>query len=308
MVSMHILMYEAKQTSGGGKMNDRTILCVFGDARQAYTAGSLSKFSNVYTYGITNAVGNAVILENLDAMEGKADVLLLPMMSSDGLEIGVFHGKKIYCSELVPYLKKNALVTGGRLSIKQIEYFSALGFDVADYFKREELVIKNCIPTAEGALQIAMQELATTINGLDVLVIGYGRVGKAAARLFQSCGALTTVTARRTAQLAEAENNGLLSFDIRELFPRITRFGLIVNTVPSMILTSEMLEAVGKDSLIIDLASKPGGVDFESAKELNKRVVWALGLPGKVAPITSGEIIADAVKNIIVERSMKNVT
>ena len=288
-------------------MKNKTILCVFGDARQIYTARSLSKSSTVYTYGIDDA-GGTIHLESLDSMDKKADVLVLPMMSVQGLELGNYHGRKTFCGDLVPYLKKNCLVTGGRLSIKQIEYFSALGFDVADYFKREELVIKNCIPTAEGALQIAMQELATTINGLDVLVIGYGRLGKATARLFQACGAKTAVTARRTSQLAEAENNSLKAFDIQELFGRITRFGLIINTVPAMILTREMLEAVGKNTLIIDLASKPGGVDFESAKDLNKRVVWALALPGKVAPVTSGEIIADAVENIIRERSIKNVT
>ena len=63
-----------------------------------------------------------------------------------------------------------------------------------------------------------------------------------------------------------------------------------------------------KKSLIIDLASRPGGVDHETAAKLNRRVVWALGLPAKAAPMTAGEIIARTVTDILNERGTKNVT
>lgn len=69
-----------------------------------------------------------------------------------------------------------------------------------------------------------------------------------------------------------------------------------------MILDESLLGAVSKNALVIDLASKPGGVDFEAASRLNRRVVWALSLPGKAASMTGGEIIARAVVNILQER------
>ena len=287
-------------------MKHTVFLCVGGDARQTYTGRALAACGKVYSYGI-HTDGNEVIrLESLDAMEEKADVLVLPIMKQDGLKIACADGKNVYCTELPKHLEKGALVVGGRLSILQIEYFSALGFDVADYFKREELVIKNCIPTAEGALQIAMQETGACIFGSNVLVIGYGRVGKATAKLFKAVGANTAVAARRLSSIAEAENYGMRSFDINEMYGHIPGFSVIINTVPAMVLDNGMLEAVAKNAVIIDLASKPGGVDFEAANQLNRRVVWALSLPGRVAPITSGEIIADAVRNIILERGRKN--
>ncbi len=115
-------------------------------------------------------------LAHLDQLTEKADVLVLPLMKADGLDISSSRNVKVSCSDVSTHLKKNALVAGGLLRRDQIEYFSSLGFDVKDYYKREELVIRNCIPTAEGALQIAMQELAVTVNGSTVLVIGYGRV------------------------------------------------------------------------------------------------------------------------------------
>ncbi len=289
-------------------MKNTIFLCVGGDARQTYTAKALAEYGKVYTYGINDTGEKTIPVSDPYQMTERADILVLPVMKGEGLEISSFRGKKIYCSDVSGLLNKKALVTGGRLSRIQIEYFSSLGFDVKDYFNREELVIKNCIPTAEGALQIAMQELACTVKDSDVLIIGYGRVGKACAELFDAVGARTAVTARRVSQLAEAENSGLGSFSLSELYGRIARFSVIVNTVPAMILDETLLEAVGKDTLIIDLASKPGGVDFETAARLNRRVVWALSLPGKVAPMTSGEIVAGAVVNILQERGRKNVT
>lgn len=292
------------------KNTEKTVfLCVGGDARQTYMCRYLSNYGRVYSYGI-GATDGVFQLSRLENMEEKADVLVLPMMTQKGLKINCDNpgeNKNILCSETVPYLKKNALVTGGRLSTKVIEYYSALGFDVTDYFNREELILKNCIPTAEGTLQIAMQELGITIFGCKTLVIGYGRVGRATAELFKSVGAETTVCARRLASLAQAENSGCETMDLRELFPLINKFDLVINTVPSKILDSEILSAVGKDTLIIDLASKPGGVDFEYAKNHNKKVIHALALPGKSAPITAGKIIAGTVINIIRERGKKYV-
>ena len=68
--------------------------------------------------------------------------------------------------------------------------------------------------------------------------------------------------------------------------------------------TNHGQKRIRKDCLVIDLASKPGGVDFKAASELGVKVVWALGLPGKVAPISAGRIIADTVMNILSERGL----
>ena len=68
-----------------------------------------------------------------------------------------------------------------------------------------------------------------------------------------------------------------------------------------MILPAEILKNIQKNALVIDLASKPGGVDFSAAKALGIKVIWALSLPGKVAPVTSGKIIKDTIMNIMTE-------
>lgn len=282
--------------------NELVILCVGGDFRHGYMSRTLAEHSKVYTLGVCLTGGNAVPLDCAKDMDCKADMLILPMMKSESLDIPLPQGGEVSCRDLSGALKKGALVTGGMLSTAQIEYFSALGFEVADYFKREELVIKNCIPTAEGALQIAMNETGITVFGSKVLIIGYGRVAKACANLFKGAGAYCTVAARKSSAAAEAENAGLSAIKISSLADKVSQYDIIINTVPAMVIDEEVLRNISKDSLIIDLASKPGGVDFTYAKELNRRVVHALSLPGKCAPITAGKIIAETVMDIFHER------
>lgn len=289
-------------------MKKTVFLCVGGDARQTYTAQALTKIGRVYTYGMDDKGEDTIPLAHLDQLTEKADVLVLPLMKADGLDISSSRNVKVSCSDVSTHLKKNALVAGGLLRRDQIEYFSSLGFDVKDYYKREELVIRNCIPTAEGALQIAMQELAVTVNGSTVLVIGYGRVAKACAKLFRAVGADVTISARKLSALAEAEGAGYKAELITALAENISGYTIIINTVPAMILDEKLLGVMDKNSLIIDLASRPGGVDHETATKLNRRVVWALGLPAKAAPMTAGEIIARTVTDILNERGTKNVT
>ncbi|MBQ8670514.1 MAG: dipicolinate synthase, partial [Oscillospiraceae bacterium] len=63
-----------------------------------------------------------------------------------------------------------------------------------------------------------------------------------------------------------------------------------------------VLAALPRDAVVIDLASKPGGVDFDTARQMGVKTIWALSLPGKVAPISSGEAIKDTILNILDER------
>lgn len=68
-----------------------------------------------------------------------------------------------------------------------------------------------------------------------------------------------------------------------------------------MILNQERMEYVNNDCLLIDLASNPGGIDKKAAKERNLKLIWALALPGKVAPVTTAEFIKDTIYNILKE-------
>ncbi len=161
--------------------------------------------------------------------------------------------------------------------------------------------MENSVPTAEGAIKIAIEETPFSLHGSKCLVLGYGRVGKILARMLQGIGANVWVEARKYADLAMIEGHGYEPLSLNEVKNYIDEFDVIFNTVPSLILDETMLRGVRSDTLIIDLASKPGGVDFNAAKLMGIRVIWALSLPGKISPVTSGMIIKDTIMNIINE-------
>lgn len=161
----------------------------------------------------------------------------------------------------------------------------------------------NAPPTAEGAVQIALEELAVTLHGARALVLGYGRVGKLTAHRLAALGARVTVAARSYEALAWAEAYGHAAQQLTDLAGYLCGYDLVVNTIPRRVLTKDLLEELKESCLVIDLASKPGGVDFQSAAELGVQCVWALSLPGKVAPVTAASALRDTIYNMLREYS-----
>lgn len=176
---------------------------------------------------------------------------------------------------------------------------AAYGVRVIELSQVDEIAIANSIPTAEGAVQLAMEKLPITIHGARALVLGFGRCGMTLARLLDAMDAHVGVVARRAADRARAAEMGLTPWMWAQLPEAVARQDVIFNTVPAVVLTDAVLAATPQDVLIIDIASAPGGTNFEAAKRLGRRVVWALGLPGKVAPVTAGRILAEHLPALI---------
>ena len=83
----------------------------------------------------------------------------------------------------------------------------------------------------------------------------------------------------------------------------LSEYDIIINTVPSLIINANNIEYIRKDALLIDLASNPGGIDRKLAAKRNLNFIWALALPGKVAPTTTAQFIKDTIYNILEEKS-----
>ena len=137
--------------------------------------------------------------------------------------------------------------------------------------------------------------MPVTIHRSRCLVIGFGRIGKLLSLRLQALGALVTVSARKPADAALIRALDMQS-DVTGPFARgLGGYDLIVNTVPALVLGEAELEQTRLDSLILDLASKPGGVDQKAARTLGRQVIHALSLPGQVAPATAGYLIRDTI-------------
>jgi len=178
-----------------------------------------------------------------------------------------------------------------RLKQNNVKYY--------DLMELDEVAILNSIPTAEGAIVTAMEITDFTLCSSNVLVMGFGRIGKILSKMLHGIGANVYVEARKEKDLAEIRAMGYIPVNLIDLDKYLEKFNIIFNTIPAIILDKDKLNIICKDCSIIDLASSPGGVDFEFAKEIGLNVVWALALPGKVAPLSSAIYIKEAIDKII---------
>lgn len=191
------------------------------------------------------------------------------------------------------------MIFGGKVSSGDLQKAEQLGLSISDYLKREEMAVLNAVPTAEGAVALALSERASTLWESNCLITGFGRCAKTLALLLKGFGAHVTIAARKEGDLAFARTLGLSSCHLSELPVVLPKQEILFNTIPHIIFDRDLLSMVPEDCLMIDLASRPGGIDFETASELGRKTIWALSLPGKVAPITAGNIICQTVINMI---------
>ena len=290
-------------------MNKDTVFLVAGgDSRQLYTAKKLAEKYTVYIIGTDKSdidTGNAIKTDYLYEIPMQADCIILPLpVSDDGIFLNTpLSDKKIPLNSLNSVIADNGIITGGRFSKQLQEIFSCPGAYITDYSMREEFSILNAVPTAEAAVLIAMKNTDSVLYKSKILITGFGRISKALVKILKGCGAEITVAARKKEALYWAEIYGCDTIEISSLSRNADKYKFIFNTVPALILTKDFLSGVRPDVFITDLASRPGGVDFEYAKCHNINTVHALSLPGKYFPETAGEIVAHTAENILMERS-----
>ncbi len=281
---------------------------VGGDLRTIKLAKILAKEGNmVYTYGLEKAeelkeIKNIIFCEKLIEAVKMVQVVIGPIpFSSDGININMpFSVGKLSIREFMHNLNAKILIAG-TIAPDVYELANDEYIEIVDIMKREELAVLNTIATAEGAIEIAIANTNKILHGSNVLVLGFGRIGKVLARKLAGLSTKVTCAARKEEDLAWIKAYGHKGININQIDKNLSEFDVIINTVPQMILTAEKLGYVKQECLLIDLASNPGGIDKKVAKEKGLQLIWALALPGKVAPTTTAEFIKDTIYNILKE-------
>ena len=283
------------------------ISIIGGDLRMVKLAKNLAKDEHiVYVYGMEKSheleENNIEIVETLDQALEKGEYIIGPLpFSGNGVSINApFSNKEIKIEELKK-MQKDKIFIAGVIKEEIKEMLENYYKEVIDVMQREDFVVLNALATAEGTIQVAMENTEDTIHGSNILVLGFGRVAKMVDYKFLSLGAEVTCAARKAEDFAWIEAYGYKAIDINNMHEKLEDFDIIVNTVPVQILNKKELEFIRKDTLIIDLASNPGGVDRDEVKKQNLKFVWALALPGKVAPNTSAKFIKNTIYNVINE-------
>lgn len=274
-----------------------------GDLRQAALARRLSSLGiEVTVWGLpTDAdIGGAVrSVAWEDTLVGSKAVILPLPISKDGVRL--YAERELRLLHLLDALPADILVLGGKVDAGTRLAAAENNIPLLDYFDCEELQIRNAVPTAEGAIEIAMRELPITLAGSQALVLGYGRIGKVLLSVLKGLNTRVSVAARRPDDIAFITVNGgnPVRFGSADFAKIASKSDVIFNTVPAKILPKNVLEILGECKLIVDLASGKGGTDFEAAESLGIKAVHALSLPGKVAPATAGDILCDCILGLL---------
>jgi len=238
----------------------------------------------------------------------EAEVIILPLPGTDteGRIRAVYAEESLFLTEkAVASFAENALVIIGSARQYLKDWAEKYKFTLLETVELDQIAIPNSIPTAEGAIQIAMENSRITIHGSKSCIIGFGRVALTLARTLKALGAYVYVVARNRGQLARAAEMGCIKAGYHELPGILNEMDFVFNTVPAMILNKELLKHANPELIIIDLASQPGGTDFEAANRYGIKAILAPGLPGKVAPISAGQILADVIPDLIIDELSK---
>ena len=213
-------------------------------------------------------------------------------------------------------------VFAGAVSGEWKAFLESNGIAYVDFMQLQEVVEGNAIITAEATVAEILLASKKSICKQKILVTGYGCCGKPIAFLLRAMGAEVTVAARREEVREEIRRDGFeaVEFEVKKQdlsetskmeswqcysegsamrYDRIrdvvSTIDTIVNTVPSLVITEEIIEKMSKESLIVDIASSPGGTDFVAAQKHGITAKLALGLPGIYTTLSSAELLKNAV-------------
>jgi dipicolinate synthase subunit A len=278
-----------------------------GDDREIILVSELVRMgATVVVAGIPkNKIGHGAFTVNIPeeaCKEAEVIVLPLPGTNAEGVIRAVYLEEKLVLTEAaVSMAAPGALVIIGSARPFLKEWCKKYNLKLLEIVDMDEVAILNSIPTAEGALQIAMEETNITIHGSKTCILGFGRIAITLARVLKALGSDVTVVARSDGQLARAYEMGCKRAAYHELREIMNSVDIVFNTVPSLVLDANILKYSNPEVVIIDLATQPGGTDFEAANAYGIKAILAPGLPGKVAPLTAGKILADVVPRLIIQ-------
>ena len=263
---------------------------------------------NVYTYGLEKyflsynlieekTYENIKLCNNIKEAVTNCNVVISSMpFSKDGENINApFSKTQIKIEDLKNELNKKTFIAGGipkdfyDESIKNI-----------DLLQIDELTILNAIPTVEGTIKIDIEEREETIHESNVLICGFGRIGKILCNRFKALGANVYCAARKETDLSWIREKRYFPIRYGELCEYADKFDIVINTVPSLIIKEKELDGFNKNVLIIDVASAPGGIDKAYAEKKKIKVITALGIPGKQMPKTAARYIKEIINKSLI--------
>lgn len=281
------------------------IVVMGGDARQIEVIRRLSELNaKLFLIGFEQLDHSfpGVVKEKIDGIEWKhVDAILLPVAGTDtnGEIETIFSNETIHLTEAVLIqTPDHCTVYSGIANEYLTSITNKANRKLILLFDRNDVAIYNSIPTVEGVLMLVIQNTDITIHNSKTVVLGFGRNGMTISRVFRDLGAKVKVGARKAEHLARIDEMGLEPFHISKLKHVVKDADIVINTIPHLIITEEVISNMPHHTLIVDIASKPGGTDFRYAEKRGIKAILSPSLPGIVAPKTAGKILANVLTEL----------
>ena len=278
-----------------GNEMDRTIAFLGGDARMRLLARMMAAEGyDVCSWELSGAPNECALCDAL-----RSEIIVLPLPAEKN---GCLSGTELTMERLLRSLRPEHRIFAGNVSRDAAALAQSLGLRMTDYFAAEELSVRNAIPTAEGAIELAMKHTSVTLHGTPCLVLGFGRIGKVLAHDLTALGAKVSVSARKRSDLAWIDAFGYAPLHTDRLSGTLGAFRVVFNTVPHQVLDEALLAELPPDCLLIELAGA-SGFDMDAVEKLRLSYLKAGGLPGRVAPETAARAIKKTLCRLIKEEA-----
>ena len=295
-----------------GLLTGVEIAVMGGDARQLEVIKKLAELDaklSLIGFEQLNHPFAGASKEKINEMDfSSIDAVILPIPGTDleGKIETIFSNEEVILkSELLSKTPPHCTIYSGISNAYLDAIVKKVNRKLVKLFERDDVAIYNSIPTVEGTIMMAIQHTDFTIHGSRVMVLGLGRTGMSVARSFHVLGAKVKVGARKSEHIARIAEMGMEPFFLDNLEEAVKDVDICINTIPVNILTAKVLAKMPTHTLIIDLASKPGGTDFRYAEKRGIKALLAPGLPGIVAPKTAGKILANVLSQLLQEDLLK---
>ncbi|GHH96573.1 dipicolinic acid synthetase subunit A [Neobacillus kokaensis] len=287
------------------------IAVIGGDARQLEIIRKLTELDariSLIGFEQLDHAFTGAVKEKLDEVDfSNIDAIILPVAGTnlEGQVETIFSNEKVVLTEeILVKTPEHCTIYSGISNEFLNGIVKQSGRKLIQLFSRDDVAIYNSIPTVEGTIMMAIQHTDFTIHGSNVTILGLGRCGMSIARAFHALGAKVKVGARKSEHLARITEMGLEPFQLSNIEKEVVATDILINTIPQPIVSAGVIAKLPPQTLIIDIASKPGGTDFRYAEKRGIKALLAPSLPGIVAPKTAGQILADVLTQLLQETTI----
>lgn len=278
-----------------------------GDMRQVYLAQEVSHFSGrsccyalcaVPDSSCLNSSSLTSVTSLKEACSNSQNILCPIPLKRNGFLNQSALKEQICLEQLLSVLQEGQSFFAGNIPPDFRASAAQKGIEVIDFMEDKSLSLFNSIATAEGAICEAIARSPLNLHKSYCAVLGYGKCGNTLAHYLKGMFCHVYVASDTEEKRTQAEIVADKAGSLKEFKALAGEFDFIFNTIPAFVLTEEVLKKMKSCVTIIDIASAPGGVDFQAAQRLGIDAALCPGLPGKYAPLSSARAIKRLIANL----------